>query len=114
MYKTTAPKGFLLSESPWRLGPRPRIFPRERLFGFRYRVFGRHLVAQPGFEPGSRGHEPRMLPLHYSAILQGRFVAFYVPKTYANKFCCLCLFLYKYYIKIFKESQISFGWSGGN
>ena len=27
------------------------------------------MVAQPGVEPGSRGHEPRMLPLHYSAIL---------------------------------------------
>ena len=63
--------------------PRPRIFPRERLFGFRYRVFGRHLVAQPGFEPGSRGHEPRMLPLHYSAILQGTLCSYSIPKTEA-------------------------------
>lgn len=38
-------------------------------------------VAQPGFEPGSRGHEPRMLPLHYSAILQGTLCSVSVPKT---------------------------------
>lgn len=27
-----------------------------------------YLVAQPGVEPGTRGHEPRVIPFHYRAI----------------------------------------------
>ena len=26
------------------------------------------LVAEPGVEPGALGHEPKMLPLHHSAL----------------------------------------------
>ena len=35
--------------------PRPCFFPKERLVVFRYRVFGRHLVAHVGIEPRLEG-----------------------------------------------------------
>ena len=54
-----------------------RIFPRERLFGFRYRVFGRHLDAGMGVEPHSLWvMGPVCFQLHYPAILNGVFYLF--------------------------------------
>lgn len=55
----------------------------------------------------SPAYEAGVLPLHHHRdIFKAHYVAFSIPKTDAFMSCCLCLFLYKYYIKIFKESQI--------
>lgn len=85
---------------------------------FRFQV-SRNLSRPP---PGSsrwtrttsRGHEPRELPiappLRYN---QGTLCSvFYSQNRCFKMSCCLCLFLYKYYIKIFKESQIFSGRDG--
>ncbi len=70
-----------MSESPWRLGPRPRIFPRERLFGFRYRVFGRHLDAAVGLEPRLEGMNlVSYLLLHHCDINKAGLLHFMYPK----------------------------------
>ena len=37
------------------------------------------LVAGPGFEPGTQGYEPRMMPFHYPAITQ--LSSFYQKKA---------------------------------
>ena len=70
-------------------------------------VFGRHLEAAVGLEPRLEGMNlVSYLLLHHCDIFKARYVAFSIPKTDASKRVAVCAFFYKYYIKIFKESQI--------
>ena len=121
--KTTAPKGFcctsLLGDSDRRVlhhlrDVRPRIFPRERLVCFRYRVFGRHLVAHVGIEPRLQGMNLMSYHCSTSAIYyKAHYVAFSIPKTDASNELLSVPFCINIISKFSKKVKFS-GRSGEN